>query len=73
MLRGITNSFILMGVNGEKEGLQTLPYLETGRSRGYKFLLTCGGEEGLQTLPYLGVGRRRGYKFIPTCGEEEGL
>jgi hypothetical protein len=47
MLRGITNSFILMGVNGEKEGLQTLPYLGVGRRRGYKFIPTCGEEEGL--------------------------
>ncbi|CAC9583172.1 hypothetical protein [uncultured Gammaproteobacteria bacterium] len=57
-----------MGVNGEKEGLQTLPYLETGRSRGYKFLLTCGGEEGLQTLPYFWGGERKGYKPFPTFG-----
>jgi hypothetical protein len=31
-----------MGVNGEKEGLQTLPYLGVGRRRGYKFIPTCG-------------------------------
>jgi hypothetical protein len=34
MLRGITNSFILMGVNGEKEGLQALPYLGGGEKEG---------------------------------------